>query len=100
MFYKNPLATKKSQEKTFEFDMFAQTQNTVDDETTLKIGQPKRVYNFISEDGTLKAGYGFKALAMPTNETELENEFEIGLRGTSVKTIWKLKWYNSNEDKN
>lgn len=100
MFYKKLIKTKKSQEKTFEFDMFASTQNAHDDATTLKIGEPKIVYNFICEDGTLKNGYGFKPLAMPTSETDIENEVEIPVRGTMVKTIWKLKWFNSADDIN
>ena len=37
MFYKNNLATKKSEEKVFEFDMFGLTQNTKEDETTLEV---------------------------------------------------------------
>jgi len=100
MFYRNTLKTKKSQEKTFEFDMFASNQNTSNDETTLKIGEPKCVYNFICQDGTLKSGYGFKPLAMPTSETDIENEVEIPVRGSMVKTIWKLKWYNKPDDIN
>lgn len=100
MFYRNTLSGKKADEKEFEFDMFASTQNLEEDETTLKVGEPKRVYNFISADGTLKSGYGFKALAMPTSENDIENEVEISIRGTMVKTIWKLKWYNSADDIN
>ena len=100
MFYRKSLKTKKSLEKTFQFDMFASTQNLEDDETTLKIGEPKMVYNFICQDGTLKNGYGFKPLAMPTSETDIENEVVIPVRGNMVKTIWKLKWYNSVDDIN
>lgn len=100
MFYKNALTTKKSDEKTFEFDMFASNLNLNKDETTLQIGEPKRVFNFISEDGTLKNGYGFKPLAMPESETDIVSEVEIPVRGTMVKTIWKLKWYNSGDDIN
>lgn len=100
MFYRNTLKVKSSQEKTFEFDLFGLTQNLEEDETTLKIGQPKMVYNFITEDGTLKSGYGFKPLAMPTSETDIVNEVEIPVRGSMVKTIWKLKWYNSADDAN
>lgn len=100
MFYRNDLTGKKADEKTFEFDMFAQTQNVTEDETTLKVGEAQRVYNFISADGTLKSGYGFKQLSMPTSETDIETEVEIPVRGSMVKTIWKLKWYDSTEDKN
>ena len=100
MFYRKTLKVPKEEEKTFEFDMFASTQNSSDDETTLKVGEPKKVYNFICEDGTLKNGYGFKPLAMPTSESDVENESEIAIRGNEVKTIWKLKWYNSVDDIN
>ena len=100
MFYRNDLTIKKSTEKTFEFDLFNQTQNTFADETTLKVGQPKKVYNFICQDGTLKSGYGFKNLAMPTSESDIQSEVEIPIRGTEVKTMWKLKWYDPTEDQN
>ena len=100
MFYRNTLNGKRAEEKVFEFDMFASTQNLEEDETTLKIGETKRVYNFISEDGTLKNGYGFKPLSMPTSETDIVNEVEIPIQGNMVKTIWKLKWYNSADDIN
>ena len=100
MFYRKALKTPKLQEKIFEFDMFKSNQNIQDDETTLEVGEPKRVYNFISEDGTLKNGYGFKNFSMPISEIDIDNEVEIPVRGNEVKTIWKLKWYNSADDKN
>lgn len=100
MFYRNSLPQKKAKEKYFEFDMFGNTQNLENDETTLKIGEPKCVYNFICEDGAIKSGYGFKPLAMPSNETDLDSESEIAIRGDEVKSIWKFKWYNVNSDMN
>ena len=100
MFYRNTINGKKSTVKTFEFDMFGQVQNLKEDENTLKVGEPKIVYNFICEDGALKSGYGFKALAMPTSEDDIESEVELPVEGSEVKTMWKLKWYNASEDKN
>ena len=100
MYYQKNLTIKKSKEKDFEYDLFANSQNFEDDTNTLKIGEPHIVYNFISQDGTLKSGYGFKDIAMPTNETNLDDEVVIKLRGNEVKKIWKLKWYDKNEDKN
>lgn len=100
MFYKKTLTVKKGEEKEFEFDMFAYTQNLVDDQTQLKVGQPRKVYNFISADGTLKAGYGFKRLSMPISTQNIDDEREITVRGDEVKTLWKLKWYDKADDIN
>ncbi len=100
MFYKKILSVKKSEEKEFEFDMFKNNQNMEDDQTKLKVGQPRKVFNFISADGTLKSGYGFKKLSMPISEIDIDDEEEIQIRGTEVKNIWKLKWYDLNTDKN
>ncbi len=100
MFYRKALNVKKSQEKEFEFDMFANTQNLEEDQTQLKVGEPRRVYNFISADGTLKSGYGFKSLAMPESNLNIDDEVEIPISGSEVKTIWKLKYYESNTDEN
>ena len=100
MFYKNTLTGKKSKESTFQFDMFGENQNKSQDETTLEVGESQLCYNFISQDGTLKSGYGFKNLSMPTSEDDLYTETEISIRGREVKTMWKLKWYNQQEDIN
>ena len=100
MFYKKTLSVKKGKEEEFEFDMFSLTQDLSTDTTKLKVGQPRAVFNFISADGTLKSGYGFKKLAMPTNETDLDSESEIAIRGNEVKTLWKYKWYDEENDKN
>lgn len=100
MYYQKSLSVKKSKEKDFEYDLFANSQNFEDDASTLKIGEPHIVYNFISKDGTLKSGYGFKDIAMPTSETNLDDEVVIKLRGNEIKKIWQLKWYSDGEDRN
>ena len=100
MYYQKSLNVKKNKEKDFEYDLFANSQNFEDDANTLKIGEPHIVYNFISKDGTLKSGYGFKDIAMPTSETNLDDEVVINLRGNEIKKIWQLKWYASGEDTN
>ena len=100
MFIKNLLKTKRSCDAQFEFDMFREEQNPKDDERVLEIGKAKSSYNFIAEDGTLKPGYGFSDLSMPENETDIDNETVIDIRGNEVMTMWKLKWYNYTSDKN
>ncbi len=100
MFYKKTLQIKKGIEKEFEFDMFATNQNLETDQTQLKIGAPRKAFNFISADGTLKNGYGFKKLAMPESESNIENETVISIRGNEVKNIWKHKCYDNGLDKN
>ncbi len=100
MYYQRSLSVKKSDEKDFEYDLFANSQNFEDDASTLKIGEPHIVYNVISRDGTLKPGYGFKDVAMPISEDDLDNEVKISIRGGEVKEIWKLKWYDRSSDKN
>ncbi len=100
MFNKKALSVKKGVEKEFEFDMFACTQNLEDDKTKLKVGQPRMVYNFISADGTLKTGYGFKTLAMPVSTEDIRNDVIIPIKGNEVRALWKLKWYDEGADKN
>ena len=100
MFFKNKTRFKPKKEKEFEFDMFMASQNHTDDQTQLKIGEPRQSFNFVSQDGTLKSGYGFEDLSMPTSTEDLENEQQVTIRGDHVQTIWKLKWYNKNSDIN
>ncbi len=97
MFYKKSLPIKSRSEKEFEFDMFAKPPNTYDDETQLKVGEAQKVYNFISADGTLKSGYGFKKLAMPTSKTNLTEEVEVVTRG-QIKALWQLQYYDKKMD--
>ena len=99
MFYKNLIKKRNTTEKLFEFDMFKKEQNP-DDSSQLKVGETKLSYNFISEDGSLRSGYGFKDVEVPTSETDLENERQLQILGNEVFTIWKLKWYNYTNDTN
>lgn len=99
MFYKRVLPVKKSSDRDFEFDMFACSPNTHDDETQLKVGEPRLVYNFLSEDGTLKAGYGFKKLAMPTSKNDISTEVVVETRG-EVRSLWQLQYYDRQLNEN
>lgn len=94
MFYKNKLKTKKTKDKEFCFDMLAYCQQTEKDDSAINYNTPKKIYNYITEDGSLKSGYGFKVLAMPLSIDDLENETIIPIRGDEVKALWKLKWYD------
>jgi len=94
MFYKKTLKGKKETERQFEFDIFAQEQNIKDDDVLLKTGQAKLSYNFISEDGSLKSGYGFKALTMPVDDQNLDVESDFSIKGTEVQHVWELKYYD------
>ncbi len=94
MFSKKELLVKASKEKEFVFDMFAKTQNLEDDTTSLEVGQPRKVYNFISSDGTLKAGYGFKTLSMPKSIDTLDTEYPVVFADGEIKAMWKLKNYD------
>ena len=98
MFYRNLLKTKKTKTQEFEFDLFSLGGKYKDDENSLKTGEATKLYNFITKDGCLKSGYGFKKLAMPESSDFEDLEKEIAIRGNEVKSIWKLKWYNSSED--
>ena len=98
MFYKKELTGKKESKKQFEFNIFKREQNQKDDDGLLEIGQAKVAYNFITEDGSLRSGYGFKEFTSPISEDDLENEYEYIIRGQEVSKIWKLKWYNNDSD--
>lgn len=98
MFYKNKIKTIKTKEKEFNFNYFSLCPNTQIDENVLEEGHPKVVYNYITEDQTLKSGYGFKELSMPTSPANIEEESMVAIRGSQVNAIWKLKWYNVNTD--
>ena len=99
MFIKKKLTSKKESEKQFEFDIFKMEQNNKDDDQLLKIGQAKISYNFISQDGSLRSGYGFKEFTSPISEENLDDEHEFAVRGNEVSKIWKLKWYDKNSDR-
>ncbi|MBQ8908796.1 MAG: hypothetical protein IJY90_00690 [Clostridia bacterium] len=99
MFIKKKLTSKKESEKQFEFDIFKMEQNNKDDDQLLKIGQAKVSYNFISQDGSLRSGYGFKEFTSPISEENLDDEHEFAVRGNEVSKIWKLKWYDKNSDR-
>ena len=99
MFYKNTLKTLSTKEEEFEYLLFDELTSTLTDEKQ-KVTSGKTVYNFRTGDGDLKPGYGFEDIKMPTSYTDLDNETVITLRGTQAKAIWKMKWYNYNEEVN
>ena len=99
MFYKNTLKTLSTKEIEFEYSLFDELPSTTTDENR-EVTSGKEVYNFRTGDGDLKTGYGFEDIKMPTSLTDLDNETEITLRGTEVKAIWKMKWYNYSDDVN
>ena len=99
MFYRNTLKTKSTKEKEFEFNLLEETPNSLSDDKQ-KLGSTKQVYNFITENGALKTGYGFEDLKSPQSTTDLEDESVVSLRGNEVKAIWRLKWYNKSADEN
>ena len=89
----------KSKEKEFRFSLFASSSAKNSDELE-KVGLTKEKYNLICSDGSLKSGYGFVDLKMPTSETDLDSESVVVFRGDSVKAIWKLKWFDVSADTN
>jgi hypothetical protein len=80
--------------------LFGNVANAYQDKRVLEIGQASKCYNFITIDGTLKNGYGVQDFAMPESEDVLEDEVKVQVRGNEVKTIWKLKWFDINREKN
>lgn len=100
MFDKKLLKTKKVSEKTFEFDVFKHQQNAEDSPSLIALGQSRENYNLLSEDGSLKSGYGFSLLTMPTNENDLDSEETFYLQGEEICFLWKMKWYDSSTDSN
>lgn len=99
MFYKNTLKTLSTKEIEFEYSLFDELPSTTTDENR-EVTSGKETYNFRTGDGDLKTGYGFEDIKMPTSLTDLDNETAITLRGTEVKAIWKMKWYNYSDDVN
>lgn len=95
MFYRNNLKTKKTGVKWYKYDLLNEVQNSGKDDGVLKYNQPKISYNLITKDGSLKAGYGFKQLAMPTSLASLDDESVIRTQGDEVLGLWKFKWYDS-----
>ncbi len=99
MFYRNTLKTIKSEEKEFEYEIFSSLPNCKSDEQN-KVGSTSEVYNFETESGALKAGFGFEDLKSPSSTTDLENESIVNLRGDEIYAIWRLKWYDHSTDTN
>lgn len=91
---------KEDKEKEFKFSLFGKAQNPKDDARVLEIGQASKCFNLITDDGTLKNGYGIKDFAMPESSDNLAEESKVNVRGNEVKTIWKLKWYDINRGEN
>lgn len=85
--------------KDFKFTLFGKSQNSEKDKRYLSLGLSSRAFNVITEDGAIKSGYGIKELSMPESEEDLETESTIAIRGSEVRTMWKLKWYNGNTEK-
>lgn len=95
MFYRNEIKSKKTSSEDFSYDMLSSEQKTFEDDSVLKYKEPKIVYNFITSDGTLKSGYGFKDLSMPDDREKLDEEKVVSIRGDEIRAIWKLKWFDS-----
>ena len=99
MFYRNTLKTLSTKEKEIEYSLFDKNPiDTSDDRQDITSGIS--TYNFITESGALKTGYGFEELKMPTSRTELDNETDIVFRGEEIYSIWSMKWYDSQNDRN
>lgn len=99
MFYKNKLKTKATTEKEFEYNLFEETPKNLSDDKR-EIASTKLVYNFITEDGALKSGYGFEVMKSPESTTDVDTETTVSIRGSDVKAIWRLKWWDYNTDTN
>ena len=99
MFYRNTLKTLSTKEKEIEYSLFDKNPiDTSDDRQDITSGIS--TYNFITESGALKTGYGFEELKMPTSRTDLDNETDIVVRGEEIYSIWSMKWYDSQNDRN
>ena len=99
MFYRNKLKTLPTSEKEFEYSLFDKNLNSKSDDSQ-EMASGKLTYNFTTQSGALKTGYGFTELKMPISTTDLDSESVINLRGNEVKAIWKMKWYDSGNDEN
>lgn len=96
----NRFKAEQNKDKDFKFNFFGSVQNAEKDKRVLKTGFPAKCFNLTTFDGTLKNGYGIEDFSMPENEDDLENESKVNVRGNAVKTIWKLKWFDVNREKN
>lgn len=94
MIKSNRFKAEEAEDKDFKFTLFGKPQNLEKDKRVLAMGEPSKCFNLITSDGTLKNGYGIKDLSMPVSQNSLDEEFKINVRGSEVKTIWKLKWYD------
>ena len=95
MFYRNEIKSKKTTSLDFSYDMLRSEQKIGEDDSVLTYKEPKIVYNFITQDGSLKTGYGFKDLSMPDDKEDLDDEKVVSIRGNQIRAIWKLKWFDS-----
>lgn len=100
MFYKKILKTKKTKSERRTFDEFSYSPQFSKNEESIEEGKAKVIYNFNTENNSLSTGYGFRDLQMPESTDDLEDESVVQIRGNEVRCLWKLKWYNSYDDKN
>ncbi len=92
-----PLKSKESKEEILEFDLFDNFANTSKAQSMQELKNVSSTYNFKLNNGELKTGYGFKKLAMPTNNVDLDDEQELLLDGSQVNAVWSFKWYDSSK---
>ena len=88
MFYRNALKTKKTQSKTFEFDMFSSPAQTGKDDSVCDFNLTDECYNFRTNSGALVSGYGFEDFASPLSKTDLENESTVAISGNEISALW------------
>lgn len=100
MFYRNALKTKKTQSKTFEFDMFSSPAQTGKDDSVCDFNLTDECYNFRTNSGALVGGYGFEDFASPLSKTDLENESTVAISGNEISALWSFEWYDKANDEN
>lgn len=92
MFYKNINAKKKVKKMTLNFTRFEKAMNTEVDDALMPYKTAKLSYNFNVKNGSLRSGYGFKALTLPGNLYETPRVI-VPPTGV-IKKLWFYKYYS------
>lgn len=87
------LKTIKTKEKEYTFDILPK-EMSIDE----KGEKAQMIYNFRTEKGGLKVGYGFSQLTRYPDVNDLSQEEVLPVEGNNVRSIWKLKWCDGNDE--
>lgn len=91
MFYKKNIKLPSSKEYSLKYDRFDSSIVSDKDDGIAKPNEVFETYNFSTIDGSLKDGYGFKLLSLPTSSST--EEVPVNTNASEILGLWTYKWH-------